>query len=187
MASLQSKLGRIKFTASRTRSGRIHYLTAADVRVLLSRLPEELWQRLRAVHFNDSSRGRRLAGYVNMGRREIAICAFPASVSCTLYTSREKGTSPSTFAAARGKQWPCPAVRCFLLYEVFLHELGHFQIVDPDAQNENRRFAFEPWLRSSPSDGDALFGRSISIIPIRSTIRPTASNRRELFDIFSTK
>jgi len=28
-----------------------------------------------------------------------------------------------------------------MLYDVFLHELGHLQVVDPKAQTERRRFA----------------------------------------------
>ena len=156
MTTLQSRLRRVKFSSSVTRAGRIHYLTPGDVRTLLSRLPEELWQRLRAVHFNDRSRGRRCAGYVNRGHREIAICAFPASVSCTLFTSRKRGQSPSTlgggnspatFGASRGKQWPRLAVRRFFLYNVFLHELGHLQTVDPSAKTNRRRFASESLAR----------------------------------------
>jgi hypothetical protein len=141
MASLRSKLKRIKFSYSPTRAGRIHYLTPEDVLVLLGRLPEELWERLLAVHFNDRSRGRRVAGYVNRARREIAICAFPPSVSG--FTSRKWRCSPNTFGAARGKQWPRLAVRRFFLFDVFLHELGHLQIVDPDAKTPRRRFASE--------------------------------------------
>jgi hypothetical protein len=145
MTHLQAKLKRIQFSIAPTRAGRIHYLTADDVRVLLGRLPEELWERLRAVHFND--RGlqlcRHYAGYINMGRREITICAFPASVSCTPFTSRKKGSSPATFGAERGKQWPRLAVRRYLLYNTFLHELGHLQIVDPTAKTLRRRFASE--------------------------------------------
>jgi len=152
MASLRSKLNRIKFTTSRTRAERIHYLTADDVRVLLRRLPEELWQRLRAVHFNDQSRGRRVAGYVNMGRREIAICAFPASVSCAPYTAREIRTSPRTFGATRGRQWPSLAIRRFLLYDTFLHELGHLQIVNPAAKDLKRRFATETLAQKFAND-----------------------------------
>ncbi len=68
----------IKFSYSRTRSGRKHYLNEDDVRVLLSRLPERLWQRLREVHFNDRAWGRCVSGYVNRGHREIAICALPS-------------------------------------------------------------------------------------------------------------
>jgi hypothetical protein len=78
-----------------------------------------------------------------MGHREIAICAFPASVSCTPYTSREKGISPNTFGAWRGKQWPILAVRRYLLYNTFLHELGHLQVIDPQAKELRRRFAGE--------------------------------------------
>ncbi len=143
MTTLPSRIRQIKFSASPTRRGRIHYLTPDDVRVLLGRLPEKLWQRLRAVHFNDRSRGRRCAGYVNMGHREVAICAFPASVSCTPYTSRDRGHSPATFGALRGRQWPRLAVRRYLLYNTFLHELGHLQIVDPAAKRLRRRFASE--------------------------------------------
>lgn len=143
MTTLHSRLKRIKFSCSPARAGRIHYLTAEDVRVLLGRLPEGLWERLRAVHFNDRGRGRRCAGYVNMGHREIAICAFPASASCAPFTSRKRRCSPATFGASRGSQWPRLAVRRFLLYDVFLHELGHLQVVDPAAQSERRRFASE--------------------------------------------
>jgi hypothetical protein len=76
-----------------------------------------------------------------MGHREIAICAFPASVSG--YTSRTWGQSPATFGASRGRQWPRLAVRRWFLYDVFLHELGHLQIVDPSAKTARRRFASE--------------------------------------------
>ncbi len=141
MTSLSAKLKRITFSVSPTRAGRIHYLTAEDVRVLLGRLPENLWERLRAVHFNDQGIRRRLAGYVNRGHREITICALPAAVSFTPYTSRKRGHSPATFGAARGRQWPNLAVRRYFLYNVLLHELGHLQIVDPSAKTDRRRFA----------------------------------------------
>ena len=145
MNSLQSRIARIKFTCSQTRAGRIHYLTPDDVRVLLlSRLPEELWDRLRAVHFNDRRGWRRcLAGYVNTGHREIAISAFPASVSCTPYTSRTRGHSPATFGDIAGKTMAAIGRGRYLLYNTFLHELGHLQIVDPSAKTVRRRFASE--------------------------------------------
>ena len=143
MPNLESQLRRIRFSFSTTRSGRIHYLDADDVRTLLARMPEHLWERLRAVHFNDRSVGKRRAGYVNAGHREITLCAFPASVSCTNYTGRKWGISPETFGAARGRQWPRVTVRRFFLYEVFLHELGHLQLVEPNAKNDRRRFASE--------------------------------------------
>lgn len=130
----------IKFTFSRTGAGRKHYLNEEDVRVLLARLPEELWERLRAVHFNDRAWGRRRLGYVNEGHREIAICALPERVSPSRIDVRQ---SPSCFGAIRGRQWPAIAVRRFMLYEVFLHELGHLQIVEPSAREVRRRFAGE--------------------------------------------
>ena len=68
-------------------------------------------------------------------------CAFPPTVSG--FTSRKWRCSPKTFGAMRGKQWPRLAVRRFFLFDVFLHELGHLQIVDPDAKTDRRRFASE--------------------------------------------
>ncbi len=128
---------------------RRHYLFAADVDVLLSRLPERVCRRLRAVHFNDRARGRRTLGYVNMGHREIAICALPLRVSlatCLVSsppTDCQLRRSPRDFGAVRGRRWPETAVRRFLLYDVFLHELGHLQEIDPAARRIRRRFAGE--------------------------------------------
>lgn len=68
----------VKFSVSTPGADRIHYVNEQDVRVLLDRLPHTLWSRLRAVHFNDRSRGNRTLGYVSArGRREIALCALP--------------------------------------------------------------------------------------------------------------
>jgi hypothetical protein len=131
---------KITFSFSPTGAGRKHYLTEEDVTVLLSRLPEELWERLRAVHFNDRALGRRMAGYVNMGRREIAICALPQRVSLSSFITHR---SPLPFGALRGRQWPEVAVRRFMLYDVFLHELGHLKIIDPAAKRLQRQFASE--------------------------------------------
>jgi hypothetical protein len=139
----KAKLRRIKFTRTKTNGGRVHYLRPDDILVVLSRLPEELWERLRAVHFNDRSWGRRIAGYVNRARREITICAFPVSVSCTPFARLKYSNSPGTFGATRGEQWPRLAVRRFFLYEVFLHELGHLQMVNANAKSIRRQFASE--------------------------------------------
>jgi hypothetical protein len=128
---------------------RRHYINEDDVETLLSRLPELLSSQLRAVHFNDRSQGCRWLGYVNMGYREIAICALPPRVSMTKFLAHPGSTlhrlrrSPREFGAIRGKQWPQLAVRRFMLYSVFLHELGHLQIVDPTARRLKRRFASE--------------------------------------------
>jgi hypothetical protein len=139
----------VKFRNSRTGATRRHYLHETDVLVVLSRLPENVWARLRAVHFNDRSVGCRRLGYAASGRREIAICALPQQVSLSRFVSRALCTSshrrhsPREFGAVRGYQWPGLAVRRFMLYEVFLHELGHLQIIDPTAKRIKRRFASE--------------------------------------------
>jgi hypothetical protein len=54
-----------------------------------------------------------------------------------------RGQSPRQFGAQRGTQWPKVAIRRFLLYDVFLHELGHLQVVNEKAKDERRKFAME--------------------------------------------
>jgi hypothetical protein len=134
----KTSMSRIKYTYKKTGELRKHYLGERDVEILLGRLPPEVWARLRAVHFNDKGLAVRRIGYVSGGRREIAICALPPNVSLARYLDRR---SPRQFGAIRAHQWPETAVRRFMLYDVFLHELGHLQIVDPKAQSERRRFA----------------------------------------------
>ena len=133
-------MSRISYSYKKPGERRKHYLEERDVEVLLDRLPPELWSRLRAVHFNDKAWGNRSLGYVNRGHREIAICALPPNVSLSRCLTPR---SPTPFGAVRGFQWPERAVRRFLLYDVFLHELGHLQIVDAEARTERRRFAAE--------------------------------------------
>jgi hypothetical protein len=131
----------VKFSRSRPGADRIHYVNEEEVRIVLSRLPSGLWHRLRAVHFNDRSRGARILGYVNRGRREIALCALPPRVSLT--QALRKGQTPEQFGARRGQKWPVLAVRRFMLYDVFLHELGHLQLIDENTQSVRLKFAHE--------------------------------------------
>jgi hypothetical protein len=132
---------RVKFSTSLPGADRVHYVSADDVRVLLSRLPAELWQRLQAVHFNDRSRGTRLLGYVSCARREIALCALPPRLGLTV--ALRNGLTPEEFGAERSKKWPVLAIRRFMLYNVFLHELGHLQLVDGKASSDRLKFAHE--------------------------------------------
>lgn len=131
----------VLFSATAPRGDRVYHVGEDDVRVVLSRLPEEVCQRLRRVHFNDRSRGAKVLGYVNRGRREIALCALPPRISLTRFLTR--GQSPAQFGARRGAQWPLLAIRRFLLYDVFLHELGHLQVIHEGASSNRRKFAAE--------------------------------------------
>ena len=141
VADASKAIDRIAFSSSKPGCDRRHYVFPEDIRVVLSRLPREAWSRLRAVHFNDRGRGVRVLGYVTGGRREIALCALPPNVSLTRFLARRQ--SPGQFGAARGRPWPTSAVRRYLLYDVFLHELGHLQVVDEAASSVRRRFAGE--------------------------------------------
>jgi hypothetical protein len=132
---------KIKFSTTIPGGDRRHYLTEEDVMVVLSRLPEETWRRLRAVYFNDRARGNRVLGYVNRGRHDIAVCALPPRIS--LSAALSPAESCEQFGAKHGEKWPQMAIRRFLLYDVFLHELGHLQLVNEKTKSERLRFARE--------------------------------------------
>jgi len=134
-------MAKLKFTYSPVGCDRKHYLDQEDVRVVLNRLPKEAWNGLRAVHFNDKSRGGRVLGYANPREREICICALPPRTSLTHALVR--GQSPELFGAVRGRQWPETAVRRFLLYDVLLHELGHLQMIIANQKSGRRTPARE--------------------------------------------
>lgn len=132
---------KVKFTWSEAYCDRKHFIDNEDVTVVLSRLPPDTLRRLRAVHFNDKSRGGRLLGYANPKEGEISICALAPRVSMTRAILR--GQSPKMFGAERGKQWPELAVRRFLLYDVLLHEIGHLQVVILNPRSGRRSIARE--------------------------------------------
>ena len=131
----------VKFSTLPPGADRVHYVSEEDIRIVLGRLPVDLWRCLRTVHFNDRSHGARVLGYVNQGRRDIALCALPPRVSLT--QALRSGQTPQLFGAVRGKKWPPLAVRRFMLYDVFLHELGHLQLIDEDARSVRRKYAHE--------------------------------------------
>jgi hypothetical protein len=136
----------IKFSVSRPGADRLHHVNAEDIRTVLGRLPVEVWRRLRAVHFNDRSRGARIFGYVNQGRREIALCALPPRMS--LRRMLLMGQTPEQFGAKSGQKWPALAIRRFMLYDVFLHELGHLQLINEDARSHRLKFAREKFAQT---------------------------------------
>jgi hypothetical protein len=142
---MRQRLENIRFISTEAYCDRAHVVTSEEVLMVLCRMPEETWQRLREVHFTDRSRGVRRLGYVQASRREISLCALPPRVSLTRFLV--KGQSPATFGARRGMQWPHLAVRRFMLYDVLLHELGHMQIVDEKATSVRRRFADEKYAQ----------------------------------------
>lgn len=131
----------VKFSTSPPGGDRVHYINEEDIRILLSRLPADLWQNLRIVHLNDRSCGPRRLGYVNRGRCEISICALPPRIGLT--RALREGLTPEQFGATRGEKWPRLAIRRFMLYNVFLHELGHLQLVYKETRSIRLKFARE--------------------------------------------
>ncbi|MGE0884885.1 MAG: hypothetical protein AB7P14_15170 [Blastocatellales bacterium] len=126
----------VKFSYTRPGGDRLYHVTEEDIRIVLSRMPDEATNRLRRVHFNDRTQLNAL-GYVTRGHREIALCALPPRLSFT--RSLSKGESCAEFGAVRGTQWPELAVRRFILYGVFLHELGHLQVIK---NNKTQKLSF---------------------------------------------
>ncbi len=134
-----SALDHVQYVRHRVSPIRRHYVDEDDVKVVLSRLPQELWARLRKVHFKDDARGNRTYGYTTKrGRREVTLCALPHQT-----TIRRRILGSEEFGALRGSQWPSIAVRRYLLYNTLLHEIGHLQIVLRKVTNPNRKFASE--------------------------------------------
>jgi hypothetical protein len=91
---------------------------------------------------------------------EITICALPPRIGLTRYL--RMGQIPEQFGARRNRKWPTLAIRRFMLYDVFLHELGHLQPV-PNRRSARlsfprerlaQEFAIEwcDWMWSQPFD-----------------------------------
>ena len=156
----------VKFSVSNPDYDRIHHVNEEDRRVVLSRLPVERWQNLRAVHFNDRNHGTRVLSYVKCGRRDIALWALPPRMSLTRLLVMAQ--TPEQFEARQGQKWPALAIRRFMLYDVFFHELGHLQIIDERACSVRLKFAREKLARPSRCSGVTDYGRNRSHIPIRS-------------------
>jgi hypothetical protein len=53
------------------------------------------------------------------------------------------GQTPEQFGAKPGQKWSALAIRRFMLYDVFLHELGHLQVVNDQARSHRLKFARE--------------------------------------------
>jgi len=132
---------KIIFTSVKPGADRIYHINEDDIKIVLSRLPDEEYSRLRRVHFNDRGRGVHVLGYVTSARKEISMCAVAPRMSLTRFLV--KGQSPRQFGAKRGTQWPELAIRRFLLYDIFLHELGHLQIIYDQAKDHNQKYANE--------------------------------------------
>jgi hypothetical protein len=121
----------------------IRYISGKDIEIVKGRIPEEFRYRLRDVFINYTSFGGKQLGWVtSFGRRDINLCAFlPHRISLGRYLTR--GQKASEFGGTARGQWIPWAVRRFLLYEVFFHEVGHLQIIHPRNSNNNRKFASE--------------------------------------------
>jgi hypothetical protein len=119
------------------------YVSHADVATVVKRIPAGLRTRLRDVFISAGHLGVRRLGSVRIrGRRDIELYGtLPARVS--LWRFLDRGQSARLYGAPARGQWPPWAVRRFLLYDTFLHELGHLQLVLPKSKHWDRKYASE--------------------------------------------
>ena len=178
--SLESRLSRVKFSSSIPGADRVHYVNQRDVRVVLSRLPLELWHRLRAVYFNDQARGARVLGYVTAGHREIGLCALPPRMSLTRFLV--KGQSPEQLvpnAGSNGRSSPS-VVFSFTMFSCT--NLDTCSLSTRIGVQSACSLRVKNWLKSSPCGGASASGPRRFCMRIPYTIRqgPRSTFRRQL-------
>jgi hypothetical protein len=121
----------------------VKYISDTDLEIVKQRIPAKFCTRLRDIFTWCESYGVRRLGFVTKnGRRDVNLSAFlPYRVSLGRFLV--KGQSALEFGTSARGQWTPWAVRRFLLYDVFLHEIGHLQVIDSKTSNTNRKFASE--------------------------------------------
>lgn len=130
----------------------VKYISDEDLKIVKERIPEEFRTRLRDVFIHCESYGVRRLGFVTTyGRRDVNLSAFlPYRISLRQFLV--KGQSALEFGTSARGQWTPWAVRRFLLYDVYLHEIGHLQIVDSKNSNIKRKFASETLAQKFADD-----------------------------------
>jgi hypothetical protein len=130
----------------------VRYISHNDLNIVKERIPKEFHTRLRDTFIWGESYGVRTLGYVTKnGRRDVNLSAFlPYRVSLGRFLV--KGQSALEFGTSPRGQWTPWAVRRFLLYDVFLHEIGHLQVVEKTNSNINRKFASETLAQKFADD-----------------------------------
>lgn len=130
----------------------VKYISHEDLEIVKERIPEEFRTRLRDVFIWGENYGVRELGFVSRyGRRDVNLSAFlPYRVSLRRFLV--KGQSALEFGTSVRGQWTPWAIRRFLLYDVFLHEIGHLQIIDSKKSNINRKFASETLAQKFADD-----------------------------------
>ncbi|MEN0049701.1 MAG: hypothetical protein AAF806_21755 [Bacteroidota bacterium] len=103
------------------------YLKKEDVLVLLNRLPLEEYEHLKSVTFK-TCRGGNAYGRV-YHKRSAGIIICDQSARTSIRVTEAKRGSLEEFGALNNMKWPTLAIRRFMLYDVFLHELKHTQLL----------------------------------------------------------
>lgn len=141
MTNFTKKSLEITFHEKNIRSDLYRYLKKEDVLILLNRLPLEEYQQLRSVTF-ETCRGADAYGYVHHKRiTGIVIC--DQSERLSVLTKSAKRGMYEEFGALKNMKWPTVAVRRYLLYHTFLHELRHTQITQSEKKFTREKIPLE--------------------------------------------
>lgn len=125
--SYTKKSQEIVFHENWVQSDLYRYLKKEDILVLLNRLPLEEYEHLKSVTFK-TCRGRNVYGKV-YHKRSAGIIICDQSARTSVRVKEAKRGSIEEFGALNNIKWPTLAIRRFMLYDVFLHELKHTQLL----------------------------------------------------------
>jgi len=104
------------------------YLKKEDVLTLLNRLPLKEYEHLKSVTFK-TCEGADAYGFV-YHRRPTSIVICDQSARTSIRNATAKRGSLEEFGALNNRKWPTLALRRYLLYHTFLHELRHTQLLE---------------------------------------------------------
>jgi len=122
--------------------GDLHrFVTKEDILTLLNRLPLEEYQQLKTVTF-ETCGGAYQFGYVFYKRvKGIVLCDQPLRMG--MKEADAKRGHLIEYGGLNNMKWPIIAIRRYMLYNVFLHELRHTHIVNPHKKLTRHKIPFE--------------------------------------------
>lgn len=133
MQEFSKKSLEILFHEKMVRGDLYRYVTKEDVLILLNRLPLKEYEHLKTVTF-DTCIGAYKFGYVSYKRvNGIVLCDQPQRMA--MRGADAKRGHLTEYGGLNNIKWPTMAVRRYMLYNVFLHELRHTQIVKPNKKH----------------------------------------------------
>ena len=166
-------MSRIKYSYTKPGERRKHYLEGARRRGVARTASFRALVSAPSRPFQRQGGGNRRLGYVNRGRREIAICALPPNVSVSRFLIRHRQSCLVRFGGSNGLRLQFDASYCTTCS---FTSWGIFRLSIPTRTLNEESLPVRRRRRSLPTSGVLGCGLNISPTPIRSTIRPRLRN-----------